>query len=172
MADEILVKQDGAVLNITINAPDRGNAVTDDMVKTLTRTINEASKTADIVVLRGAGKDFCIGRAGMGIGNRLLQRTSHRRRGTGNAEKDQRRVECLGSEHRIQRLFHDVMVGGDQPGHVDRIGRRAMRHQRFQRGLGFRRNRAHLQVRVADEIGDLHPDSAGDADHADARPLG
>ena len=58
MADEILVKQDGAVLNITINAPDRGNAVTDDMVKTLTRTINEASKTADIVVLRGAGKDF------------------------------------------------------------------------------------------------------------------
>ena len=66
MADEILVKQDGAVLNITINAPDRGNAVTDDMVKTLTRTINEASKTADIVVLRGAGKDFCVGRAGMG----------------------------------------------------------------------------------------------------------
>ena len=66
MADEILVKQDGPILRITINAPDRGNAVTDDMVRTLTRTINEAGKTSDIVVLRGAGKDFCVGRAGMG----------------------------------------------------------------------------------------------------------
>lgn len=66
MADEILVKQDGPILRITINAPDRGNAVTDDMVRTLTRAINDAGKTSDIVVLRGAGKDFCVGRAGMG----------------------------------------------------------------------------------------------------------
>jgi enoyl-CoA hydratase len=66
MSDEILVKQDGPILRITINAPDRGNAVTDDMVRTLTRTINEAAKTSDIIVLRGAGKDFCVGRAGMG----------------------------------------------------------------------------------------------------------
>ena len=66
MANEVLVKQDGPVLRITVNAPDRGNAVTDDMVRTLTRTINDAAKTSDIVVLRGAGKDFCVGRAGMG----------------------------------------------------------------------------------------------------------
>ena len=30
MADDILAKQDGPILRITINAPDRGNAVTDD----------------------------------------------------------------------------------------------------------------------------------------------
>ena len=33
MADDILVKQDGPILRITLNAPDRGNAVTDDMVR-------------------------------------------------------------------------------------------------------------------------------------------
>jgi len=63
---DILTKQDGPVLHVTINRPDSGNAVTDDMVRELTRVIGEASKTSDIVVLRGAGKDFCVGRAGMG----------------------------------------------------------------------------------------------------------
>ncbi len=66
MSDDILVKQDGPVLRITLNHPERGNAVTDDMVARLTGLINDAPKTSDIVVLRGAGKDFCIGRAGMG----------------------------------------------------------------------------------------------------------
>ena len=66
MADDILVKQDGPILRITLNEPKRGNAVTDDMVRRLTRLIGEAPKTSDIVVLRGAGKDFCVGRAGMG----------------------------------------------------------------------------------------------------------
>ena len=37
MADDILVKQDGPILRITINAPDRGNAVTDEMVIKLTK---------------------------------------------------------------------------------------------------------------------------------------
>lgn len=65
MADDILTKQDGAILRITLNTPDRGNAVTDDNVRTLTTLIVDAPKTSDIVVLRGAGKDFCVGRAGM-----------------------------------------------------------------------------------------------------------
>ena len=64
MTDDILVKQDGPILRITLNAPDRGNAVTDDMVIRLTKMIGEAGKSSDIVVLRGAGKDFCVGRAG------------------------------------------------------------------------------------------------------------
>src|SRR6478735_6941597 len=66
MADEILVQQDGPILRVTLNAPDRGNAVTDDMVRELTKLINSAAEKSDIVVLRAAGKDFCVGRAGMG----------------------------------------------------------------------------------------------------------
>src|SRR5476651_298843 len=66
MSDEILTKQDGPILRITLNHPVRGNAVTDEMVAHLTQLINDAPKTSDLVVLRGAGKDFCVGRAGMG----------------------------------------------------------------------------------------------------------
>ena len=51
MADEILVKQDGPILRVTLNAPDRGNAVTDDMVRALTKLINAAGENADMVVL-------------------------------------------------------------------------------------------------------------------------
>ena len=64
--NDIKAKQDGPVLRITLNQPKRGNAVTDDMVRELTRLIRGAPKKSDIVVLRGAGADFCVGRAGMG----------------------------------------------------------------------------------------------------------
>ena len=66
MPKEILVKQDGPILRITLNAPKRGNAVTDANVRELTRLIRQAPRKSDIVVLRGAGSDFCVGRAGMG----------------------------------------------------------------------------------------------------------
>src|ERR1043165_6097406 len=91
MADDILVKKDGPILRITLNAPHRGNAltrnaagggnaVTDDMVLRLTRMINEAGKPPDIVVVRGAGKDFCVGRAGMGS-RPAVEPTAYARRG-------------------------------------------------------------------------------------------
>ena len=63
---DILTRQDGAVLRITLNVPDRGNAVSDEMVAELTRIIEGASDSTSVVVLRGAGRDFCIGRAAMG----------------------------------------------------------------------------------------------------------
>jgi len=50
------------------------------MVIRLTKIINEAGKTSDIVVLRGAGKDFCIGRAGMGS-RPAVEPTAYARRG-------------------------------------------------------------------------------------------
>jgi len=65
MAD-ILTKQDGAVLRVTLNHPEHGNAVSDEMVAELTRIIEAAEETSSVVVLRGAGNDFCVGRAAMG----------------------------------------------------------------------------------------------------------
>jgi enoyl-CoA hydratase len=76
---DILTRQDGPVLHVTINQPERGNAVTDDMVRELTRLIAEAPKTSDIIVLRGAGKDFCVGRFGMG-GRPAVEPTAYERR--------------------------------------------------------------------------------------------
>jgi enoyl-CoA hydratase len=66
MSNEILTQQDGPVLRITINRPEQGNGMTDAMVVEFTGIIREAPKTSQAIVLRGAGKEFCIGRAGMG----------------------------------------------------------------------------------------------------------
>jgi enoyl-CoA hydratase len=66
MSNEILTQQDGPVLRITINRPEQGNGMTDAMVVEFTGIIREAPKTSRLIVVRGAGKEFCIGRAGMG----------------------------------------------------------------------------------------------------------
>jgi enoyl-CoA hydratase len=65
MAD-ILSKRDGAVLEITLNRPEHGNGATDDMAIEVTRLIREASSDTQLILLRGAGNDFCVGRAMMG----------------------------------------------------------------------------------------------------------
>jgi len=63
---DILTRQDGPILRITLNHPERGNAVSDAMVADLTSLIGGAEKTSNLVVLGGAGADFCVGRAVMG----------------------------------------------------------------------------------------------------------
>jgi enoyl-CoA hydratase len=63
---DLLTKQDGPILRVTLNRPERGNAVSDEMVADLTGIIEGAERTASVVVLRGAGVDFCVGRAQMG----------------------------------------------------------------------------------------------------------
>jgi len=63
MSHDILTRQQGPVLEITLNHPERGNAVSDDMVVELTGLIAGAPAKCDILVLRGAGADFCVGRA-------------------------------------------------------------------------------------------------------------
>jgi len=66
MSDDILSQQDGPILRITLNRPDAGNGATDAMAVELTRLLDGAAEKSRLVVLRGAGKDFCIGRATMG----------------------------------------------------------------------------------------------------------
>jgi len=67
MSDDILVKQDGPLLRVTFNRPDHGNALPDVAAGELTRILEKAPETSRLVVLRGAGKDFCTGRAAMGV---------------------------------------------------------------------------------------------------------
>ena len=63
MCNEILVQQDGPILRVTLNRPDAGNGVSDDMAAELAGILNGAADTTQFVVLRGAGPDFCTGRA-------------------------------------------------------------------------------------------------------------
>ena len=62
MGDEILSAQDGGILRVTINRPEAGNAMTDPMAVEMTRIVAAASQTSRMVLLRGAGPDFCVGR--------------------------------------------------------------------------------------------------------------
>jgi len=62
---DILTTQKGSILEITLNRPQDGNAASDDMAEQLTKLLLGA-ETADIIVLRGAGDDFCVGRSTAG----------------------------------------------------------------------------------------------------------
>jgi enoyl-CoA hydratase len=66
MSKEILTEQDGAILRVTLNRPEAGNGVSNPMAQELADLLTNAHKTAQFVVLRGAGNDFCTGRASMG----------------------------------------------------------------------------------------------------------
>ena len=66
MADQILTARKGPVLEITLNRPEIGNAASDAMAVELTKLLLGAGESSEIVVLRGAGEDFCVGRETMG----------------------------------------------------------------------------------------------------------
>src|SRR5713226_484353 len=66
MSSDILTARKGPVLEITLNRPEIGNAASDAMAVELTKLLLGAGETSDIVVLRGAGNDFCVGRETMG----------------------------------------------------------------------------------------------------------
>src|SRR4029079_16395155 len=63
MAEDILVHRANGVIEITLNRPEEGNGATDAMAAQVTKLLAEADQP---VVLKGAGKDFCIGGAQMG----------------------------------------------------------------------------------------------------------
>jgi len=61
MSEPILCTRDGGVTRITLNRPEVGNRITNAMAATLARMIEDARESA-VIVLTGAGDDFCLGR--------------------------------------------------------------------------------------------------------------
>ena len=61
--EELLVEQRGRVVIMTLNRPDRLNAISRTMLNELSAKMTEANKDHDVrcVVLTGAGKGFCAG---------------------------------------------------------------------------------------------------------------
>lgn len=53
---------DGRVAEIVINRPGAGNAFTGEMARQLGQIMREAAQSADVVIIRGEGADFTIGR--------------------------------------------------------------------------------------------------------------
>ncbi|MEM6999848.1 MAG: enoyl-CoA hydratase-related protein [Pseudomonadota bacterium] len=61
--EELLVEQDGHVVTITLNRPERLNAISRPMLNELSAKVVEADKDPDVrcIVLTGAGRGFCAG---------------------------------------------------------------------------------------------------------------
>jgi methylglutaconyl-CoA hydratase len=59
----VLYAVDGAVARVTLNRPDKRNALNDAVIAGLKDALNKASKDerVRVVVISGAGKDFCSG---------------------------------------------------------------------------------------------------------------
>ena len=104
MSKDILVQEDEQILWITINRPDDGNAMSDDMALELTGLL-EDSGGFRLVVLRGAGKDFCIGRAAMGVRKGAQPEAFERR------EKSDVVFNCYGSFRRAPVPVIGVVQG-------------------------------------------------------------
>ncbi len=61
--EQLLVEQDGFVVTITLNRPERLNAISREMLDELSAKMVEADKDPDVrcIVLTGAGRGFCSG---------------------------------------------------------------------------------------------------------------
>src|SRR5262245_15359001 len=61
--ETILYEQDGSILKITLNRPDKLNAFTDTMLDELTGAFKRADDDASVrvIILTGAGRGFCPG---------------------------------------------------------------------------------------------------------------
>ena len=73
----VLYEKDGAIATITLNRPERLNAIWGPMLETLSERLLEADRDRDVrvIVLTGAGRGFCSGldlvdaSSGSGIGS-------------------------------------------------------------------------------------------------------
>lgn len=61
--DQVLYSVDGAVARITLNRPEKRNALNDAVIAGLKQRLKDASRDerVRVVVVSGAGKDFCSG---------------------------------------------------------------------------------------------------------------
>ena len=63
MSDALITAKADGVLTLTLNRPEKRNALSFDLIAGLAEGIARAELEADVrvVVVRGAGKDFCAG---------------------------------------------------------------------------------------------------------------
>jgi len=66
MSDLILNEIKGDATHITINRPDNGGRVSDEMAAELAGMIDAAGEASKYIVFRSAGPDFCVGRDNSG----------------------------------------------------------------------------------------------------------
>jgi enoyl-CoA hydratase/carnithine racemase len=108
MADEILTRVDDGVATVTLNRPDKRNAMNTALLQGLAACVEDLDRRADVrvVVMRGAGPAFC---AGMDL------REMGERRGAADPESGVTRVlqRVESSRHPTIAMVHgDAIAGG------------------------------------------------------------
>lgn len=62
-SDVIITRRDDHVLEIELSRPDHGNALTPAMAEAITAALRALDPDTRVVLVRGAGADFCTGRS-------------------------------------------------------------------------------------------------------------
>jgi 2-(1,2-epoxy-1,2-dihydrophenyl)acetyl-CoA isomerase len=74
--DEVLIERRDAIAILTLNRPERRNGITVPMCRAFYAAVQDvAASDARVVVLRGAGNDFCVGADIVGGGERTVPPT-------------------------------------------------------------------------------------------------
>lgn len=60
---EIIYKTENSIATITLNRPEKRNALNDSLINSLKQSLSDANQNDDLraIIIRGAGKDFCSG---------------------------------------------------------------------------------------------------------------
>ena len=60
---ELLNKKQNSILTLTLNRPEKRNALNDNLINSLKDALHKANKDEELraVIIKGAGKDFCSG---------------------------------------------------------------------------------------------------------------
>lgn len=60
---EILTEKENSIFTITLNRPEKRNALNDDLINSVKDALREANKDESLraILIKGAGKDFCSG---------------------------------------------------------------------------------------------------------------
>jgi len=61
MASAVISQADGPIGRVTLNRPDAMNAITVELAEQLTEALRRLSRVCEVIVLRGAGGNFCVG---------------------------------------------------------------------------------------------------------------
>jgi enoyl-CoA hydratase len=80
MTDYILKQKDADVTTVTLNRPDIGNRQDDGSLAELTAILDNAAKDSRLILFKGAGEDFCLGREAMGKPGPVLEAYKMRER--------------------------------------------------------------------------------------------
>jgi enoyl-CoA hydratase len=80
MSDAIITERAGDITTIILNRPEAGNRQTDATWAQLTEMLEAAAKESRLILFKGAGDDFCLGREAMGQPTPVLEAYALRER--------------------------------------------------------------------------------------------